>query len=111
MENYLKILRKFFIRLSDSLNGGGYRAIKPVFYWKCLIFVFIFGLIFIASLNIYLFLYFDRYSFGQNEQQYLNGDERNTLNKSKIIKISEELKKREMKLSELMEKKLFINEP
>lgn len=114
MKNYLKILRSFFSGLSKILSRMNYSAIKPSFYWKCLIFVFIFGLIFIALLNVYLFLYFNKYYFDINARQNLNETGKRALDKldkNKIIKISEELKKREINFKTLMKEKPFINKP
>lgn len=111
MKNYLKILKEFLSGLSKKLSESNYRLIKPSFYWKRLIFVFIFGLIFIISLSVYLFLYFNKYYFDINARQNLNEIEKQRIDKGRIIRISEELRKREINFETLMKEKPFINEP
>ena len=100
-------------RKIDFLARFGLKAqikseINPISYWKFLIFIFIFGLMLILSLNIYFFWYLNKIeTLGRIEQ----GVTEQRIRRAQLENVLQELNKRETELSRLMKEKTIINEP
>lgn len=99
--NYL--LFKFKRRdKSDSIK------IKPLFYWKVLILIFIFGLIILFFINLYFFQYFSRIRLNELAEK---DDLKRGVQKEKVDELVRELDGRESKLLKLMKERTVIEEP
>lgn len=94
-------IKKFYNNIFQSLNNLGKNnkiSIKPIYYWKTAIFIFLSGFILISALNLYFFKYLNKIEIREEVKE----ENRNNIIKSDFQEVLDDYNNKKTKFNELL---------